>query len=121
MSIVWFEIAVSDPEKSLPFYKSIFDWTLTPFHEAPEQSRARLWHIYVNGEAIGGIFAQQDLKPGNTVELYFEVSDTQHIMQSIESLGGQIDLARTKRPDGPGYYARFKDPDGTIIGIWGLQ
>ncbi|GAB4280793.1 MAG: hypothetical protein Tsb0018_09890 [Opitutales bacterium] len=120
-AMTWFEIAVSDGLRACAFYEQVFEWSLKPFLHAPEKSRSRLWHIYTTeGLAIGGLYEARELAGANAVEVYLAVDSVAEVLARASDAGGEVDLEKTKIPDGEGYYGRFKDLDGTVIGLWSL-
>ncbi len=116
---VWFELPIYNPEKALPFYRDVFDWRLDRFTQAPEESRQELWHIYgADKKAIGGLYVSHKKRGKVGVELYLSVPSITQVLNKVIQHGGKTDLPKTKISDELGYYARFVDTEGNIIGVW---
>ena len=108
-----FEIPSKDYQKAKGFYESLFGWKVDV---QPEMGYA-LIHIE---DGIGGGFTDE-YEPGGEagISLYFKVDDIPAVLAKAVELGGQEVTPKTGIAGGDmGYYGKFKDLEGNIIGIW---
>jgi predicted enzyme related to lactoylglutathione lyase len=110
--IIHFEIPVSDPEKSIAFYESLFGWKFKRFGDVD------YWEVTTgpNDEPgiNGGLMKRHD--PKQPVANTIQVPDVDEALKKIVDAGGKIALPKMAIP-GIGWLAYFMDPDGNIHGI----
>ena len=108
--IEYFEIRVTNYEKSESFYREVLGWDITKESEHP------YGHIKT-GEGINGGLAEN--KPGKPprVMLYIEVESIEEKLKEIEAQGGKTLIPKTLISEEYGYYAAFEDPDGNVLGL----
>lgn len=108
--ICHFDLPAKDMQKSAAFYEKLFAWKPQP------SGPAHTCVIPTEGLA-GGI--GPDTK---ATVLYIEVEDIPAKLKDIESAGGATVLPETKIDAGDGMdhgkIALFKDPEGTLMGLW---
>jgi hypothetical protein len=104
------EIPVTDLQASMDFYQKLFGWT---FSTLPG---ARYAFFKTPGNIHGGLSA--DDAPGQGVVVYLEVKDIDATLKEIESKGGETVVKKTLITKEEGYYGRFRDPAGNVLGLW---
>ena len=107
--VVHFEIIGKDQQLLESFYKSVFDWQITPAMEGYSLVNAG-FGIGIGGGIGGGSEARQH------VTFYVGVEDVAAALALIESKGGQKAFGPHPIPDG-GIIAGFTDPEGHLIGL----
>ncbi|MGP0221754.1 VOC family protein [Paenarthrobacter sp. NCHU4564] len=118
--IVHFEIPTEDTDRANSFYKSVFDWNLSPMQgmdytiaittDSDEQTGAPKQPGAING----ALFPRTDnLK---TPILTLDVEDVDAALAQVESAGGSVVQGKDAVP-GMGWYAYFKDTEGNILGV----
>lgn len=120
--VVHFEIPAGDVERAQRFYREIFKWDI---REVSMPGRA--YYIVTTvatdearmpketGAINGGLYPRReaDEKP----VIVIEVDDINGYLQKIEAAGGK--MVMPAQPVGDmGFYARFQDPEGNVVGLW---
>lgn len=112
--VVYFEIAVQNPERAIAFYKNIFGWKFEK-GEVPFD----YWLISTGKESDPGINGGLNRKQGavpacpvNTIQ----VESVDSTIRKIVKLGGKVIREKSPIP-GVGYLAYCEDPEGTLFGI----
>jgi uncharacterized protein len=122
--VVHFEMPADDIERAQKFYKETFGWDIQKVGEMP------YWLIKTVevdekmtpkelGAINGGMLKrdeQQDPGSSNPV-IVIKVSNTEEHCKKVEAAGGSVVLAARQVGD-MGIYARLKDTEGNVIGIW---
>lgn len=114
--VVHFEILGPDGPAAIAFYRELFGWDL---RQVPMAGYHTYAYLRQPDQGIGGGIGK--LEPGNRagerlVTIYVEVSDPQAILDQAVQAGAQTILPVTEI-DGVGSIARFRDPQGNIIGL----
>jgi predicted enzyme related to lactoylglutathione lyase len=105
--VVHFEILGRDQKLLEEFYKSIFNWELSPAMEG--------YSLVKPGSGIaGGIGAMGEAR--EHVTFYVAVEDVAAALADIESKGGKKAFGPHPIPDG-GIIAGFLDPEGHLVGL----
>ena len=104
------EIPTSDLHASIRFYSEIFNWKFNPLPSG------RYAYFHTPGEIHGALSA--DDQPGQGVIVYLEVADIKGKLEEIKFSGGRIVTPKTLITREEGYYARFADPSGNVLGLW---
>ncbi len=110
------EFASNNLAETGKFFQQLFGWQLIPMGEeytlwTPDGDNALYGGFTLKGQAECGPDASRTL-------VYIAVEDIEAKCRLIESLGGQILVPKTKISDEHGCFAHFRDPQGTIIGLW---
>jgi predicted enzyme related to lactoylglutathione lyase len=105
--VVHFEIIGKDQQVLETFYKSVFDWQITPAMEG--------YSLVNTGSGIGGGIGAMG-EPRQHVMFYVAVEDVDAALALIESQGGKKAFGPHTIPDG-GIIAGFTDPEGHLIGL----
>ncbi|MBN2082670.1 VOC family protein [bacterium] len=104
------EIPAKDISASMAFYAGLFGWK---FNALPT---GRYAYFHTAGEIHGALSA--DDAPGQGVIVYLEVADIEATLEEIKYSGGSIVTKKTMITKEEGYYARFADPSGNVLGLW---
>lgn len=118
--VVHFEIPADDLERAKGFYKDIFGWKI---EDAKEMDYTMLYTTEVDekyttkepGAINGGMWKREkgDEKP----VLVIQIPSIDEYTKKIEGKGGKILMPKMTVGD-MGYYAKFSDPEGNILGMW---
>jgi hypothetical protein len=106
--IVWFEVPAEDRRAQLDFYCNVLGWGKTSYG-GPE--------MFDLGGNLGG-------EPTADVEhpvIYFEVADIEAVQGRVEAAGGAVVVPKTEIGGGMGFYARLRDPEGHVFGVWARE
>lgn len=113
--VVHFEIAGLDEERTLNFYKSIFEWEIQSMPmEGMNYNIVSTGRIDGNG-IDGGIMQAPHGHPFSA--FYIHVDSLRATLDKIVAKGGEEAVPPTPIP-GMGAFAFFKDPDGNLIGLY---
>jgi uncharacterized protein len=111
--VVHFEIPCDDPEKTMNFFKEVFNWK---FHKFGNE---QYWTVE-SGDAKmpginGGLMKKRD--PKQPLVNSIDVEDLGKAIEKVERAGGKIVVPKMPIP-GVGWLAYFTDPDGNIHGLY---
>jgi predicted enzyme related to lactoylglutathione lyase len=118
--VIHFEIHATNPLELIPFYESLFGWTLTRF--IPE---VEYWTIVTGTDdqpgINGGLVKRQgpapvEMQSVNGSVCTVQVESVDQILTKNAELGGSVALPKMPIP-GIGWLAYIKDLDGNILGI----
>lgn len=111
--VVHFEIPCDNPEKTMDFFKEVFDWSFQQF------GTEDYWTVMTgdqNSPGInGGLMKKKD--PNQPIVNSIDVANLDKTIINIEKAGGTIVVPKMPIPT-VGWLAYFKDPDGNIHGIY---
>ncbi len=110
-SIVHIELPVKDRDRAKKFYGDLFGWK---FQDMPEMDYT-LFET-ANGPG-GGLFVPQEGQYDKGALNYILVEDVDAKSKEIEAAGGAVIGPKVEVP-GQGWFAVFKDPEGTTLAIW---
>lgn len=95
------------------FYSNVFGWEITPMGD-----NYALWAA--GDESLGGGLSLGDEgSGGQRTVVYIKVDDIEAKLAQITGAGGETVVPKTKISEEHGFFALFKDPSGTIVGLWG--
>jgi uncharacterized protein len=103
------EIPTSDLDESIAFYQGLFGWT---FNRLPGNRYA----FFKTPGGIHGALSGDD-QPGQGVIVYLE-ADIAATLEKAARLGGRTVVPKTLITAEEGYYGRFADPSGNVLGLW---
>ncbi len=110
--ICYIELPSSDPERSSQFYANAFGWPIRrrrDGHLAFDDTAGQVSGSWVRGR-------QPASEPG--ILFYIMADDIQDAINAVTSNGGT--LVQPVGAHAPEITARFRDPDGNIIGLYQL-
>jgi predicted enzyme related to lactoylglutathione lyase len=116
-----FEIPARDLERAARFYREVFGWEVEPLP----------WggHPYykVRGAAgapgsgrqgiDGGLLPAESAADHPLLVVHLEEESLEDCLGRITAAGGRIDRAAAAVGD-MGWFARFRDPEGNLLGLW---
>lgn len=111
--VVHFEIPCDNPEKTMNFFKEVFNWNFQQFGNEP------YWTVITGDEKLPGIHGglMQRRDPAQPIVNSIDVASIDESIIKIERAGGTIVVPKMPIPT-VGWLAYFKDPDGNIHGIY---
>ncbi|MFQ6012894.1 MAG: VOC family protein [Thermoplasmata archaeon] len=111
-SIVHVELPCKDTERAKKFYGDLFGWK---FQDHPEMNYTLFEAATPPG---GGLFVPQEgqFTPQGTLT-YLLVEDVEAKAKEVEAAGGTILVPASEVPN-QGWFAIFKDPEGTTMALW---
>lgn len=109
-SIVHVEIPCEDTKRAKKFYGDLFGWK---FEDVPEMNYTLF--KAANGPGVG-LFIPEQFNPGGALN-YILVEDVEAKVKEVEAAGGQILVPPSEVPN-MGWFAVFKDPEGTTMALW---
>ena len=108
--VVHFEIGCKDKEKTIQFYKDLFDWEIETCDTACMVNTG-------SESGIAGHITALGHEPHNYVNIYVQVPSLEATVERVESLGGKTIIPPTDVP-GMGRFSWISDVEGTTIGLW---
>jgi predicted enzyme related to lactoylglutathione lyase len=115
-----FEIPARDLERAARFYREVFGWRIEPL---PWEGHPYLKVRGAAGEAPGREGIDGGLLPAEVTTghplLVIHLSDIgmEDCLARIVEAGGEIDRP-AKDVGTMGRFARFRDPEGNVLGLW---
>ena len=118
-AIAWFEIPTVDFAKSIPFYNQVLGVAL----EAKEFGPTHLAIFPHVKPGVGGCLLQEKgLAPGGRGTIvYLPTENIGAAVDKIAPAGGKVVQPKTQIGPGMGYSARFQDPEGNLVGLFGME
>lgn len=121
--VVHFEIPADDIERAQKFYKENFGWEINKIPVPGGQNYYMVTTVPTDEKQIpketgainGGMQQRDDTSPSPV--LVIDVVNIDETLKKIESSGGTVVMPKMKVMD-MGLYARVKDTEGNIIGVW---
>ena len=121
--VVHFEIEADDLNRAEDFYKQVFGWGINKvpmgggvdyyiIHTAKTDDKGMIQEM---GAINGGMFKRSGKGYGPVIVI--DVANLDETLKKIEAKGGTIVSAKQTVGD-MGLYARVKDSEGNIIGVW---
>lgn len=111
--LVWFEIPASDLQRATAFYEAVFDMktTLEDIGDGAPKS------LLPGG--IGSIASGSDWTPSaEGIVTYFDAGDDlQVVLDRVVANGGTIVEPKQPVEATQGFWGRFRDTEGNIIGV----
>ncbi|MBU4215552.1 MAG: VOC family protein [Actinobacteria bacterium] len=108
-TFTWTEIGVGDLDRAATFYGSVFGWQIEPFGDDYRIATCR-------GQQVAGLYRWQVPLPDG-VRVYVSVADLEAALTRVERAGGTVEHGRTVIAPEMGWWADFRDVDGTLIGM----
>ncbi|HLW57247.1 MAG TPA: VOC family protein [Bacteriovoracaceae bacterium] len=124
--VVWFEIYVSDMERSKKFYQTLIGADLIGMENpVPERTQMKMMGFPFDEKSNGcsGALIQMDGMPlgsSNGVIVYFKSEECEKLAEKMQTLGAHIVKPKTSIGE-HGYFCLIKDPDSNIIGLHSMN
>jgi predicted enzyme related to lactoylglutathione lyase len=107
--LVHFELPVTDSQRALGFWKSLFGWKFQDWDGPVE------YHMLSGNEPGGAIYPDEE-RGGSGPIIYFGTSDIDQAISRARELGG---AAEDKQPiPGIGWFARCTDTEGNAFSLF---
>ncbi|MEM6825836.1 MAG: VOC family protein [Pseudomonadota bacterium] len=111
--LVWSEIPVTDMDRALAFYNSVFGWQMTIDESGPNPMATLGGDLEtIGGHLYPGTPASDN---GPTVHIAVPGKLEDHVAR-VGPAGGEVVSPAIEIP--PGRFAYIKDPDGNSIGLF---
>lgn len=112
----WFEIPVLDIERAASFYERAFEIALVP-EDIGDGNVKRLFPA--DSGTPGALSQGPDWTPTERgIVAYFDGGDDlQDVLDRVVSAGGEIVEPKQTVDATSGYWARFRDTEGNVIGL----
>lgn len=117
--VVHFEVPFDDKGRAMKFYSDVFGWRL---QDMPEMKYVMAHTTEVDEKHMPREVAQinggmMQRMAGEQCVIVMKVESVDATIAKLKSAGGQEVMS--KMPVGDmGYYARAKDTEGNVIGVW---
>lgn len=118
--VVHFEIPADDMERAQKFYKETFGWQV---NNIPEMNYCIVNTVETDKKgmpktpgAINGGMVKRD-ETGKHPVIVIKVPSIEEHIKKVEQAGGKVVMPTVPVGD-MGFYARFRDTEGNIIGLW---
>ena len=119
-----FEIPARDFDRASRFYREVFGWSIEPepwdgppyavlrtsSERSPSAAPARLG-------IDGGLTTAEGPGDQPLLVVHVEEATLEQALERIAAAGGTVDLPPTQIADF-GRFARFRDPEGNLLGLW---
>jgi uncharacterized protein len=120
--IVHAEIVGPDPARLRDFYRELFGWEAEPGAPVAAAISEPADYAFVEpGE--GGAPVPAGIGGGRGFAahavFYVGVPDVRAALARAVELGGTVEVAPDRRPDGAILVAQFRDPEGSLVGLAG--
>lgn len=114
--VVYFEIPVSNIDRAIKFYKSVFNFTFE--REIIDRNEMALFPFAEGKSGISGALAKGEIyKPTNDgVVIYFNTENIDKTLTRAIENGGQILYPKTSNGE-LGFVAEFEDSEGNRIAL----
>ena len=111
--LVWFEIPVTHLERATAFYEAAFNITFTP-EETPEGQKRSLFP-----GGLGSLAQGAEWTPSRDgIIVYLDGGDDlQVILDRVHANGGTIVEPKQPVTATQGFWGRFRDTEGNLIGV----
>jgi len=114
----WFEISVTDFNRAVKFYETIFGIQLQQ-QEMMGMKMAFFPTEDMNGKVSGGLVQGPMHKPSaEGAKIYLNGNpDLSNALSKIEAAGGKVLMPKTKITDEIGFMAYFSDTEGNTVAL----
>jgi uncharacterized protein len=112
----WNELATTDPEAALDFYRTQFGWSQEGDMDMGEMGKYRF--IQNRGTTIGAVMLKPAQLPVSMWTYYFGVEGIDRAVEAIRSGGGQVLNGPMEIPGGE-FAVNAMDPQGASFGLVG--
>jgi hypothetical protein len=119
-AVGWFEIAVTDMERAMTFYQTVFGYPLER-HQMGPVDMAWFPMNFEGPGAAGALCCNAEFykpsKEGTTVYINSKSGDLNNELSRVEGAGGQIMVPKTQISPEYGYMAVIFDTEGNRIAL----
>ena len=114
--VIWFEIPVSNMDRSKTFYEAVFGYKLTVVEMEPRQMA--MFPMEMNAPGIGGALVKEEtFVPSYAGSLvYFSVAEIPGTLDKVIKNNGKLLIPKTAIGE-YGFCAYFEDSEGNRIGV----
>lgn len=105
------EFTVPDLGKAQAFYAPLFKWDFFPMGEK------ELYFMSPKGGPCGCVLQGASHTDDKTT-FYVNVDDIAATLAHATSLGAKVVLPKTEIPGGHGFIAKFRAPEGNVLGLY---
>lgn len=110
-----FEIPARDLERAARFYREVFGWTVEPL---PWEGHPYYKVRGVAGPSLGGGIVPMGEGCEHPLLVIHAEGELADWLERIVEAGGAVE--QSPAPVGDfGRFARFRDPEGNVLGLWG--
>ncbi|EQB57040.1 hypothetical protein CGLO_02880 [Colletotrichum gloeosporioides Cg-14] len=129
--MTWLELPVTDAARAARFYTAVLGW------ECPETPMASVtpWvktvHFFNKGNLHGAFLLMEESNRISNVDEgrperipvlpTFAVKSIEETIAEAEKLGGKLHVPKTAIGNGMGFFSRFIDCEGNLVGIWAQE
>lgn len=115
--ITWFSIPVSEMNRALGFYNTIFGIQL----QAMDFLGMPMAFFPMQDPQPGGALVHDPDNAGQHMGVMIYLNggeDLQHVLDTIPAAGGQVTMPKTLISKEIGYFAHFTDTEGNTVGVF---
>lgn len=105
------EFTVPNLQQAKDFYGPLFQWQFMPFQE-------KEWYFFRAPSTPCGCVIEGAPHTDDKTTLYVNVSDINSTLSQAAKLGAKMTQPKTEIPGGHGYFAKFRAPEGNVIGLY---
>jgi len=116
--VIWFEIYVSELERSVEFYQRLAGWEFEPLDGMPKDSYRQIANTDTGdiGGAIVSGFPERCGTSGTV--LYLHVDSFADSIEVLRSAGGRLETDEQPINGSDGRFVLARDPAENLIGLW---
>ena len=112
----WFEIPTRDMGRAVRFYESVLQTRLR--REAMGEIELAVFP-HEKPAPTGALAQGEGFTPrAEGTVVYLHLDDIRPALDRVPNAGGEVRVPRTALPDGMGFFAKVKDPDGNLVGLF---
>lgn len=118
--VCWFEVPVTDIDRAIAFYSTVFGYELQAQQFGDEIMAWFPWAEGKDGASGSLVYHKEKYTPSeHGVTIYFSApsEDLANELSRVENAGGKIIQEKTHIAEGYGYYALIIDTEGNRIGL----
>jgi uncharacterized protein len=118
--VSWFEIPVTDMERAIRFYETVFDIRMKRQQLGPIGMVFFPWIEKSMGSAGGLVFSPGNYKPSHDGVLIYFTSfsgDVNTELSRVEAAGGKVLVPKRQISPDIGYMGVFEDTEGNRIAV----
>ncbi len=109
----WFDLASSDTDQSVSFYRDLFGWTA----DAPSEEHGGYITFNLDGVRVAGCMANDGSMGPDAWSVYLATDDITKVAEAAPAAGGAVMLPPMAVGD-LGQMAFLTDAGGAVIGAW---